>query len=67
MKEMKELSDWQKNKVFLKLSTSFKWDYDQGYQKSTQFPFTYQSPDRVGSGPLGLKPYSGYIPFNCFF
>ena len=32
-------------------------------QKSTHFPLTYQSPYRGGSGPFGLKPYSGYIYF----
>ncbi len=35
-------------------------------QKSTHLPFIYQSPYRVGSGPLGFSPYSGYIGFPVF-
>lgn len=35
-------------------------------QKSTHFPFISQSPYLVGSGPLGLSPYSGYIGFPVF-
>jgi hypothetical protein len=36
-------------------------------QKSTHFPLTYQSPNLVGSGPFGLKPYSGYIGLAVAF